>query len=77
MVHATLCSKYVEASEKERTNWEIKVVVFSAHEKAFEEKLTDLEKDMNERAKEWLKGEMMDKDKWTLAYDDGGGDMVS
>ena len=25
-------------------------------EKTFEEKLTDLEKDMNERAKEWLKG---------------------
>ena len=27
---------------------------------------------MNERAKEWLKGEMVDKDKWALAYDKGG-----
>ena len=27
---------------------------------------------MNERAKEWLKGEMVDKDKWALAYDEGG-----
>ena len=25
---------------------------------------------MNGRAKEWLKGEMVDKDKWALAYDD-------
>ena len=46
-------------------------------EKAFEEKLADLEKDMNERAKEWLKGEMVDKDKWALAYDEGGGGTVS
>ena len=28
---------------------------------------------MNERAKEWLKGEMVDKDKCALAYDEGGG----
>ena len=27
---------------------------------------------MNETAKEWLKGEMVNKDKWTLAYDEGG-----
>ena len=72
MVHATLCSKYVEASEKERTNWELKLLCSVRTEKAFEEKLADLEKDMNERAKEWLKGEMVDKDKWALAYDDGG-----
>ena len=26
---------------------------------------------MNETAKEWLKGEMVNKDKWTLAYDEG------
>ena len=32
-------------------------------EKAFEEKLADLEKEMNDTAKEWLKGEMVDKDK--------------
>ena len=41
-------------------------------EKAFEEKLADLEKEMNDTAKEWLKGEMVDKDKWALAYDEGG-----
>jgi hypothetical protein len=38
----------------------------------FEEKLTDSEKDLNENTKEWLKGEMEDKDKWALAYDEGG-----
>ena len=41
-------------------------------EKDFQEKLVDLEKEMNEIAKEWLKGEMVDKDKWALAYDEGG-----
>ena len=41
-------------------------------EKDFQEKLVDLEKEMNETAKEWLKGEMVDKDKWALAYDEGG-----
>ena len=41
-------------------------------EKDFQEKLVDLEKEMNETAKEWLKGEMVDNDKWALAYDDGG-----
>ena len=46
-------------------------------EKDFQEKLVDLEKEMNETAKEWLKGEMVDKDKWALAYDDGGGGTVS
>ena len=60
----------MEASEKERTNWELKLLCSVRTEKAFEEKLADLEKDMNERAKEWLKGEMVDKDKWALAYDD-------
>ena len=46
-------------------------------EKTFEETLADLEKDMNERANEWLKGEMVDNDKWALTYDEGGGGTVS
>ena len=46
-------------------------------EKAFEEKLADLEKEMNDTAKEWLKGEMVDKDKCVLAYDEGGSGTVS
>jgi len=41
-------------------------------EKDFQEKLVDLEKEMNETVKEWLKGEMVNKDKWALAYDEGG-----
>jgi len=61
----------VEASEKEVTNWETKVALFSAHGQS-SSKLADLEKEMNETAKEWLKGEMVNKDKWTLAYDEGG-----
>lgn len=32
----------------------------------------DLEKDLNDTAKEWLKVDMDDKDKWALAYDSGG-----
>ena len=39
---------------------------------AFEEKHEDLVKDLNERAKEWLDNEMEDKNKWALAFDEGG-----
>ena len=63
MVHATLCSKYVEASEKKELIEKLKLLCSVRTEKAFEEKLADLEKEMNEPAKEWLKGEMADKDK--------------
>uniref|UniRef100_K3YMG6 SWIM-type domain-containing protein n=1 Tax=Setaria italica TaxID=4555 RepID=K3YMG6_SETIT len=38
----------------------------------FSEKLEDLVKDLNDDAKEWLKGEMEDKDKWAQAFDEGG-----
>ena len=50
----------------------LKLLCLVCTEKAFEEKLADLEKEMNDTAKEWLKGEMVDKDKWALAYDEGG-----
>jgi len=50
----------------------LKLLCSVCTEKAFEEKLADLEKEMNDTAKEWLKGEMVDKDKWALAYDEGG-----
>ena len=76
MVHATLCSKYVEASEKKELIGKLKLLYSVRTEKAFEEKLADLEKEMNETAKEWLKGEMADKDKWALAYDEGEGGAV-
>uniref|UniRef100_K4A117 SWIM-type domain-containing protein n=1 Tax=Setaria italica TaxID=4555 RepID=K4A117_SETIT len=41
-------------------------------EREFREKLEDLVKDLNDDAKEWLKGEMGDKDKWAQAFDEGG-----
>uniref|UniRef100_K3ZZ77 SWIM-type domain-containing protein n=1 Tax=Setaria italica TaxID=4555 RepID=K3ZZ77_SETIT len=41
-------------------------------EREFCEKLEDLVKDLNDDAKEWLKGEMEDKDKWAQAFDEGG-----
>uniref|UniRef100_K3XQ43 SWIM-type domain-containing protein n=1 Tax=Setaria italica TaxID=4555 RepID=K3XQ43_SETIT len=41
-------------------------------EREFNEKLEDLVKDLNDDAKEWLKGEMEDKDKWAQAFDEGG-----
>ena len=52
MVHATLCSKYVEASEKKELIGKLKLLCSVRTEKAFEEKLADLEKEMNEMAKE-------------------------
>ena len=53
----------------------LKLLCSVCTEKAFEEKLADLE-DMNDAAKEWLKGEMADKEKWALAYDEGGSGTV-
>uniref|UniRef100_K3YCS2 SWIM-type domain-containing protein n=1 Tax=Setaria italica TaxID=4555 RepID=K3YCS2_SETIT len=41
-------------------------------EREFCEKLEDLVKDLNDDAKELLKGEMEDKDKWAQAFDEGG-----
>uniref|UniRef100_K3XS99 Aminotransferase-like plant mobile domain-containing protein n=1 Tax=Setaria italica TaxID=4555 RepID=K3XS99_SETIT len=38
----------------------------------FSEKLEDLVKDLNDDAKEWLKGEMEDRDKWAQAFVEGG-----
>ena len=51
----------------------MKILCCVREEKEFEEKLKDLEKILNDRAKEWLKGEMADKSKWALAFDEGGG----
>uniref|UniRef100_K3YKW2 Uncharacterized protein n=1 Tax=Setaria italica TaxID=4555 RepID=K3YKW2_SETIT len=41
-------------------------------QREFSEKLEDLVKDLNDDAKEWLKGEMEDKDKRAQAFDEGG-----
>lgn len=41
-------------------------------EKDFDDKLKALLPDLNHDAKEWLEGEMGDKDKWALAFDEGG-----
>uniref|UniRef100_K3XQJ3 Aminotransferase-like plant mobile domain-containing protein n=1 Tax=Setaria italica TaxID=4555 RepID=K3XQJ3_SETIT len=41
-------------------------------ETKFNEKLENLVKDLNDDTKEWLKGEMEDKDKWAQAFDEGG-----
>uniref|UniRef100_K3ZCA9 SWIM-type domain-containing protein n=1 Tax=Setaria italica TaxID=4555 RepID=K3ZCA9_SETIT len=41
-------------------------------ETEFNEKLEHLVKDLNDDAKEWLKGEKEDKDKWAQAFDEGG-----
>uniref|UniRef100_K3YEK8 Uncharacterized protein n=1 Tax=Setaria italica TaxID=4555 RepID=K3YEK8_SETIT len=43
-------------------------------EREFSEKLEDLVKDLNDDAKEWLKGEIDDKDKWAQAFKIGAAD---
>uniref|UniRef100_K3Z039 SWIM-type domain-containing protein n=1 Tax=Setaria italica TaxID=4555 RepID=K3Z039_SETIT len=43
-------------------------------EREFSEKLEDLVKDLNDDAKEWLKGEMEDKDKWACGTTNVGGE---
>jgi hypothetical protein len=42
------------------------------YEKDFKKKLENLERRTNEKGKEFLKGLMDEKEKWTLAYDKGG-----
>ncbi|RLM61756.1 hypothetical protein C2845_PM14G07130 [Panicum miliaceum] len=61
-----------EHNEEEETQDNVVGGQVEVEVEAFEEKLADLEKDLNENAKEWLRGEMEDKDKWALAYDEGG-----
>jgi hypothetical protein len=41
-------------------------------EKYFKKKLKELERQTNEKGREFLKGLMDEKDKWALAYDKGG-----
>lgn len=41
-------------------------------EDRFKELLKDLIKGLNDEAKEWLKGEMDDKEKWCKTFDTGG-----
>jgi hypothetical protein len=60
------------SQKKKEQIGKLKLLCSVHKEKAFEEKLADLEKEINETTKEWLKGEMVDKDKWALAYDEGG-----
>jgi hypothetical protein len=38
----------------------------------FQKKWNDLERRTNEKGKEFLKGLMDEKEKWTLTYDKGG-----
>uniref|UniRef100_K3YMS9 Aminotransferase-like plant mobile domain-containing protein n=1 Tax=Setaria italica TaxID=4555 RepID=K3YMS9_SETIT len=46
----------------------LKVLCIVHTEKEFDEKLEDLVKDLNDEAKQWLKGEVEDKDKWAQAF---------
>uniref|UniRef100_K4AIL3 SWIM-type domain-containing protein n=1 Tax=Setaria italica TaxID=4555 RepID=K4AIL3_SETIT len=50
----------------------LKVLCMVHTEKEFDEKLQDLVKNWNDEAKEWLKVELEDKDKWAQAFDEGG-----
>jgi hypothetical protein len=46
--------------------------VRQTNEKDFKKKLKDLERRTNKKSKEFLKGLMDKREKWTLAYDKGG-----
>jgi hypothetical protein len=50
----------------------LKILCCVSEEKEFDEKLKDFEKILNDRGKEWLKVEMLDKSKWALAFNEGG-----
>ena len=60
------------SQKKKEQIGKLKLLCSVRKEKAFEEKLADLEKEINETTNEWLKGEMVDKEKWALAYDEVG-----
>jgi hypothetical protein len=58
--------------KKKEVIGKLKVLCSVYTELAFEEKLADLKKDLNDDAKAWLEGEMADKEKWAQAFDVGG-----
>uniref|UniRef100_K3ZNC5 SWIM-type domain-containing protein n=1 Tax=Setaria italica TaxID=4555 RepID=K3ZNC5_SETIT len=71
------CTRHFAAnmSRRQKSNrviGKLKLLCKVHTEREFCEKLEDLVKDLNDDAKEWLKGEMEDKDKWAQAFDEGG-----
>uniref|UniRef100_K3YKX2 SWIM-type domain-containing protein n=1 Tax=Setaria italica TaxID=4555 RepID=K3YKX2_SETIT len=71
------CTRHFAAnmSRRQKSNrviGKLKLLCKIHTEREFCEKLEDLVKDLNDDAKEWLKGEMEDKDKWAQAFNEGG-----
>uniref|UniRef100_K3ZC66 SWIM-type domain-containing protein n=1 Tax=Setaria italica TaxID=4555 RepID=K3ZC66_SETIT len=65
------CTRHFAAnmSRRQKSNrviGKLKILCKVHTEREFSEKLEDLVKDLNDDAKEWLKGEMEDKDKWAI-----------
>ncbi|KAK3151475.1 hypothetical protein QOZ80_3AG0246370 [Eleusine coracana subsp. coracana] len=50
----------------------LKALCNCKEEKKFDSKLKELEKLLNDDAKKWLWDQMREKEKWALAFDDGG-----
>jgi len=49
----------------------LKALCCARDEKAFDKRLKQLDKILNEKAKKWLQNEMKDREKWALAFDEG------
>jgi hypothetical protein len=50
----------------------VKLLCYVQTEHEFKEKLTELEKVLNEAGGAWLRRQLEQKEKWALAYDKGG-----
>uniref|UniRef100_K3Y1J3 MULE transposase domain-containing protein n=1 Tax=Setaria italica TaxID=4555 RepID=K3Y1J3_SETIT len=71
------CTRHFAAnmSRRQKSNrviGKLKILCKVHTEREFSEKLEDLVKNLNDDAKEWLKAEIEDKDKWAQAFDEGG-----
>uniref|UniRef100_K3XRE7 SWIM-type domain-containing protein n=1 Tax=Setaria italica TaxID=4555 RepID=K3XRE7_SETIT len=72
VVHEALCANMWRRQKNKEVIGKLKVLCMVHTEKEFDKKLEDFVKDLNDEAKQWLKGEMEDKDKWLQAFDEGG-----
>uniref|UniRef100_K3ZEY3 Zinc finger PMZ-type domain-containing protein n=1 Tax=Setaria italica TaxID=4555 RepID=K3ZEY3_SETIT len=71
------CTRHFAANmlrcqKRDRVIGKLKTLCKVHTEREFSEKLEDLVTELNDDAKEWLKGEMEDKDKWAQAFHEGG-----
>jgi hypothetical protein len=65
-------ANFWQRQRKKEVSDMVKALCCVRTEYQFEEKMRELDKVMNKAVKTWLHDQMKQKEKWALAYDEGG-----